>query len=84
MKVITTPGRRGESAAINLGANYATGEYLLFLEDDDVFQNDYLAQIRDEFRGLNTAHGYRFPRKIRDDPHAVSAQFSKHFPYNRT
>ena len=34
IKVITTPGRTGASAARNLGANHATGSYLLFLYDD--------------------------------------------------
>ena len=34
IKVITTPGRTGASAARNLGANHATGSHLLFLDDD--------------------------------------------------
>jgi len=45
IKVITTPGRTGPSAARNKGANYATGEYLLFLDDDDVFQDDYVTDV---------------------------------------
>ena len=45
IKMITTPGRTGASAARNLGANHATGEYLLFLDDDDVFQNDYVGDV---------------------------------------
>ena len=45
IKVITTPGRTGASAARNLGAKHATGAYLLFLDDDDVFQNDYITDV---------------------------------------
>ena len=45
IKVIITPDRTGASAARNLGANHATGEYLLFLDDDDVFQNDYVTDV---------------------------------------
>ena len=45
IKVITTSGRTGASAARNLGAKHATGAYLLFLDDDDVFQNDYVTDV---------------------------------------
>ena len=45
IKVITTPGRKGASAARNLGAKHATGAYLLFLDDDDVFQNNYVTDV---------------------------------------
>jgi len=45
MKVITTPGRTGASAARNLGAKHAIGKYLLFLDDDDVFQNNYVTDV---------------------------------------
>ena len=45
IKVVTTPGRTGASAARNLGAKHATGAYLLFLDDDDVFQNDYVTDV---------------------------------------
>ena len=45
IKVITTSGRTGASAARNLGAQHATGAYLLFLDDDDVFQNDYVTDV---------------------------------------
>jgi len=45
IKVITTPGRTGASAARNLGAKHAIGEYLLFLDDDDVFQNNYVTDV---------------------------------------
>ena len=45
IKVITTPGRTGASAARNQGATHATGAYLLFLDDDDVFQNDYVTHV---------------------------------------
>ena len=45
IKVITTPGRTGASAARNLGANHATGAYLLFLDDDDVFQDNYVRDV---------------------------------------
>ena len=45
IKVITTPGRTGASAARNLGANHATGEYLLFLDDDDLFQDNYVTDV---------------------------------------
>lgn len=45
IKVITTPGRAGASAARNLGAKHATGAYFLFLDDDDVFQNDYVRDV---------------------------------------
>lgn len=45
IKVITTFGRTGASAARNQGANHATGEYLLFLDDDDVFQDNYVRDV---------------------------------------
>ena len=45
IKVITTSGRTGASAARNQGANHATGEYLLFLDDDDVFQDNYVRDV---------------------------------------
>ena len=45
IKVITTSGRTGASAARNLGAKHATGAYILFLDDDDVFQNDYVRDV---------------------------------------
>ena len=44
-KVITTIGRTGASAARNLGAKHATGAYLLFLDDDDVFHNNYVEDV---------------------------------------
>lgn len=45
IKVITTSGSTGANAARNLGAHHATGAYLLILDDDDVFQNDYVVDV---------------------------------------
>lgn len=41
----TAPGRTGASDARNLGAKHAIDEYLLFLDDDDVFQNNYVTDV---------------------------------------
>jgi len=53
-RVIKSSGRTGASAARNLVAQHASGEYILFLDDDDIFQNDYVKEVLETIS--STAH----------------------------
>ena len=54
----------GANAARNLGARMATGEVLCFLDDDDQYEANYLAEIRsavvDDTKSGAWSLGYRF------------------------
>lgn len=45
VKVYELPPYAGVSRARNHGASHATGEYVAFLDDDDLWENEYLAKV---------------------------------------
>jgi glycosyltransferase involved in cell wall biosynthesis len=45
MSVYQTPGNQGVSVARNTGIQYASGEYLTFIDGDDVVSLDYIQEI---------------------------------------
>lgn len=45
IQIVRTSGRTGASAARNLGVRTATGDFILFLDDDDVFQHHYVELV---------------------------------------
>lgn len=49
VRVIRTAPRIGPSRARNTGARAAVGEYITFLDDDDLWQPDYLQRIAARF-----------------------------------
>jgi len=53
LKVIRTIPRIGPGRARNVGAMAAVGQYLAFLDDDDVWEPDYLEQVADCIRKTN-------------------------------
>ena len=48
------PGR-GRSVAANTGLDLATGKYLIFLDDDDIFYPDHIASLAEALRGSGNA-----------------------------
>ena len=48
IKVIRTDARIGGSRARNIGFRHASGDYVAFLDDDDLFDTHYLAHIARE------------------------------------
>ena len=60
---LVLPARRGLPAARNAGIDVARGEFLAFLDDDDLFQPGHLhaaMQDWDFWLRLSRDHGYRF------------------------
>jgi len=56
-------GNRGQSAAINLGLKYCTGEYVAILDSDDLFAPDKIQKqvtflIKNPDKGLVYSNGY--------------------------
>ncbi len=45
IREITNPGPLRRSAAANTGLDNATGEYLIFLDDDDLFENNHIENL---------------------------------------
>lgn len=47
MKVITNPVRLGAAVSRNIGITHSSGKYLLFLDSDDIFDEELLANAYD-------------------------------------
>src|SRR5262245_32657943 len=57
--VLQTAGRSGPAAARNMGARYASGDVLLFIDSDVVIQPDTLSRVSSHFQenGMAAAFG---------------------------
>lgn len=71
LKIISNYGNRGGGYARNNGFNHSQGEFIAFLDDDDVFypqkiwaQINYLKK-HSEFDGCYTGNEYSYPNKTK-------------------
>lgn len=68
------------SVSRNRGAEHAKGEYLFFLDYDDLWRDDYLERVLAEFAKGGTDIVYSFPRTFVDEHGAILRVSRKTIP----
>lgn len=66
IKVVVNTGQRGPSAARNFGVSHATGDLILFVDDDDLLKDGYADYVSDL---ANTArYGFCATQSFKSEP----------------
>ena len=63
---LVLPHTKGPAETRNAGVHHAKGRYILFLDDDDTFQHDYLQNIADSNRFMSDAINYVSYTQLRE------------------
>ncbi|WP_198361770.1 glycosyltransferase family 2 protein [Herbaspirillum sp. meg3] len=66
---LVLPHTKGPAETRNAGVHHATGRYILFLDDDDSYQSDFLQNIADSNVFVGNAINYTNYTKVRERQH---------------
>jgi len=82
---ILNPGRVGRCRAGNLGLEAARGEWISWLDDDDLYYPNHLATLVGALRESGKQVGYTDPHMVRQSKNAAGAweEVSRTVPFSR-
>lgn len=80
VKMITT-NTRGTSINRNMALSYATADYIMFADDDMIFENNYLAIIENEWKKKDKIDAIRFRSDSLDPSRPLSTTKQKKFTH---
>jgi predicted HAD superfamily hydrolase/LmbE family N-acetylglucosaminyl deacetylase len=79
IRLIMSDGSLNRSRAANIGLNSATGNYLIFLDDDDLFDPDHIAHLVETLNDSKNCSVAYAGVRVENEAGAISGTFNQTF-----